>query len=155
MKSKRVIVFTVLIVALTAFIWSNSFMSREDSGALSGGIMLFLKNIVDPNGRIDPEFFHHIIRKAAHFTEFFALGALYTFYRRSFCVRLKEKLMLLPVFATLLTAVVDEFIQYFADRGSAVKDVVLDFSGALTAILITELCICLYRRTKSNSLVKK
>ena len=70
-KSEKKWLFAGLLVLHTAFIWSNSMVSAQDSGALSGGIVLFLRNIFDPNGRLDPELLHYIIRKLAHFSEFF------------------------------------------------------------------------------------
>ena len=44
----------------------------------------------------------------------------------------------------------DEFIQSFTGRGSSVRDVVLDFCGALTGMLLTFLLAELIRSLKRN-----
>jgi len=54
------------------------------------------------------------------------------------------------LFGTLLAAVTDEFIQSFTGRGSSVRDVVLDFCGALTGMLLTFLLAELIRSLKRN-----
>ncbi len=139
-KKRRVLlsVIIVLIIAVTAFIWCNSAMAKEDSISFSGGVMEFIKGVIDPDGSMDAELLHRFVRKAAHFTEFFILGALYVLLHKNL-PHYKEKLMLLAPFATLLTAVIDEYIQSFSDRGTAVKDVLLDFSGALCAIAVMKI----------------
>ena len=53
------------------------------------------------------------------------------------------------LFAGLAVAVTDETIQIFSGRGSQVLDVVLDFSGALTGILLVSLLIPLIEKRKS------
>ncbi len=128
-----------LIVLQTAFIFANSDASVEESVSVSGGVTAFLKSFLDPTERIDDELFHHLVRKTAHFTEFFLLSALYTlFYRLS---AHKRELTLLAPLGGLATAVADEFIQSFTGRGSSVRDVVLDFAGVLTAYAITTLVL--------------
>ena len=49
----------------------------------------------------------------------------------------------------LLTGFIDETIQIFSGRGSAVSDVWLDFSGAAAAILILALARALLSRRRS------
>lgn len=111
-------------------------VSAQDSGALSGGIVLFLRNIFDPNGRLDPELLHYIIRKLAHFSEFFLLSCFYLLLRRQLSEIYRTRCTLLAPFAGLLTAVIDEFIQSFSGRGSLVSDVLIDFCGVMTAVLL-------------------
>ena len=143
MKNKKLWILCLLVLAQTAFIWCNSMASVEDSGAFSGGIMLFIKNFIDPGDRLDPEFFHHIIRKTAHFTEFFLLGMLYTFVRRQIHFPKRASFALLAPFAGLFTAVCDEWIQSYTGRGSSVRDVMLDFAGVLCAVVVVEMLFCL------------
>ncbi len=140
-KNRGFWLFFALIVLQSIFIWGNSFVPPDDSGAFSGGIMQFFKSFLDPSDRIDPEFFHHIVRKTAHFTEFFLLGALYTGLRAKMTEPFRKAFFLLPPFAGLLTAVLDEFIQAFTGRGSLVTDVVLDFCGVLTGVLLASLYV--------------
>ena len=139
----------VFILVQTAFIWTNSVLSQESSGQMSGELTSLIKDMLGLRERVSDEFLHHIIRKTAHFTEFFILGALYTMIRACLPVKIRSALLIFPAFATLATAVTDEFIQSFTNRGSSVSDVVLDFCGALCAIIIFELVIYLYRTNKA------
>lgn len=128
---RAVVLLSILTGLMIVFIWSNSCLSREESGAQSGRITAFLLGILDPDGRIPVENFHHFVRKMAHFTEFALLGGL---MGSLFCCigRLTgQRLRSLPVLLVLLVAVADEYLQYFTGRGSMVTDVVLDFAGAI------------------------
>lgn len=149
MKKGRITVLLVFILVQTAFIWTNSVLSQESSGQMSGELTSLIKDMLGLRERVSDEFLHHIIRKTAHFTEFFILGALYTMIRACLPVKIRSSLLIFPAFATLATAVTDEFIQSFTNRGSSVSDVVLDFCGALCAIIIFELVIYLYRTNKA------
>jgi VanZ family protein len=52
--------------------------------------------------------------------------------------------------AALLVAVLDEAIQFFSSgRAPMVSDVLLDFAGALTGLLLMTLILWLFRRTKA------
>ena len=144
------IILILLIIAVTCFIFGNSILSKEDSKSASIGIAAFLKRIIDPNDTIDMETFHHYTRKLAHFTEFFVLGAL---YRLALYNRRRKKAdisLFLPLFAGLFTAVCDEFLQFFTERGSMVSDVVLDFAGSVCGIAVTTILICLVIKKQSN-----
>lgn len=140
-RSKRlcVIILILLIIANTAVIFASSIASVEESVEFSTGVMAFIKKIIDPYDKIETEFFHHIVRKAAHFTEFFTLALFYTVLRK----KVKEyglcnqcAFMFVP-FVTLFTAVLDEFIQSFTGRGTSVRDVMLDFAGSICGMIIT------------------
>ena len=153
MKRKSFRIVLVLFILQLVFIWGNSLLSREDSGGMSFGITAFLQRLFDPDGRLDPEVFHHYIRKAAHFTEFGLLGAL-AFLLRRFREDTAEQVREISFFApfcVLLAAVVDEYIQFFADRGSMVPDVVLDFCGGVFGIACTALIVAVLRdKTRSK-----
>ena len=80
MKKKETVraVLTVLIVLTLIFIFRNSTDSKEESSALS----LYVKELVGPilevfvgKGNVT----EHLVRKLAHFTEFFALGTEFSF----------------------------------------------------------------------------
>ena len=76
-----------------------------------------------------------MLRKLAHFGEFALLGlelaGLFFLNRgRSF------KSVCLSALCALAAASADETIQLFSGRAAMLKDVLLDFSGALTGILI-------------------
>ena len=103
----------VLLVLLLAFIWGHSCMPVDASRKESSTVLELLRPLLallvgTENVTL------HLVRKLAHFTEFFCLG----------CV------------LALLTGFIDETIQIFSGRGPAIRDVWLDFSGAAAAILI-------------------
>lgn len=83
----------------------------------------------------------YIIRKSAHFFEYGLLAALlvidFYLFKQS-----KLNIVIYSLFITLMCAVGDEFYQSFIGRGSSVRDVVIDFSGALFGIA----CVCFVLR---------
>ena len=138
------IALPLLLTALwIAFIWSNSLKSGVESGEDSGRVFAAISKMTNAIGLGTP-ISEHFIRKAAHFTEFAVLGAL--FCADLVCLRavkLTQKvsvsvpLLLCSVPASTLFATADEFLQNFSDgRGSSAKDVLIDTSGALCATLI-------------------
>lgn len=135
------------------FIFGNSLESREVSKEKSGAVM----EIVEPlfecfvgEGNVT----NHLIRKTAHFVEFFTLGVLLT-ARLLLAFLSKEKQRYsewsVPIGALasgVLVAATDETIQIFSHRGAQVKDVLLDSSGVLTAVcLVWGVWMLLYRRS--------
>lgn len=142
------IIFSVLATAVLCFIFTQSILSKQDSGTLSGRISALLKPILDPYDRIDAGVFHHLVRKAAHFTEFAALGFCVMGATVNLGVLKGRKFVALPMWITLLCAVCDELLQYFTGRGSMVTDVVLDYSGALFGMAIMAVIHILIRRCK-------
>lgn len=148
-KHKSVVLLAVLTALIIAFIWNNSCMSGEESGAQSGAVTRFLQSIFDPNGRIPEVSFHHCVRKTAHFVQFAVLGALIGGLFWMIRLQTGHAYRSLSVLMVLLVAVLDEYIQYFTGRGSAVADVILDFSGGLSGLGLAVLAAFL-RKKKSE-----
>ncbi len=126
-RLRRVLRLALLVTL--CFIWGNSLLGREDSASLSLGFTAWLRSIGLPVSE-------HFVRKSAHFCEFGLLGvetALLFWLRGGLGFQNGVN----SAFACLLAGVTDETIQSFTGRGSQVRDVVLDFSGALLAILIS------------------
>jgi len=123
----------IALVVTLCLIWGNSLLGREDSAALSGGLTAWFRSIGLPVS-------DHFVRKSAHFCEFGLLGCELTllFWLRG-GMGLQSGCNC--AFAALLAAVTDETIQIFSGRGSQVQDVVLDFGGALTGILLMSLAL--------------
>ena len=109
------------------FIYGQSMLPSKESGELSGFFLTYLNPILNPFGYFDPDSLHFLIRKSAHFTEYALLSLSFT----QFCRKSRWSNVLLPFFICLLVAVSDEFLQSFTGRGSSVRDVIVDFSGAL------------------------
>ncbi len=87
-----------------------------------------------------------VIRKLAHFTEYFCLGALW--YSIPFLWK-KAGRKSIPSVAgiLLLSAAVDEFHQYFIPgRNASVRDVLIDVAGGMTAVAVLWIIKRLKRR---------
>ena len=141
----------ILLTALAiGFIWTNSCMTKEASSQQSGFWMRLLQPILNPNGRIPEADFHQTIRKAAHFAEFALLGCLVGSLFAAVAARFGKRFWSLPVLIVLLVAVLDEYIQFFSDRGSAVTDVILDFAGGLTGIALAALMTMLILKKRGR-----
>ena len=140
-KARLRLLLRLVLIATLCFIWSNSLVGKEGSASLSRTVTAWLNGIGIPVTE-------HFVRKSAHFCEFGLLGCeLILLFRLRSGVRFQN--LCNAAFAALLSAVTDETIQVFSGRGSQVLDVVLDFSGALTGILLVSLIISLIEKRKS------
>lgn len=149
--SVKFLVLCLLTVLVTGFIWSNSLADGESSGALSKKVTELLCDIIGEVPQEDFEQTHHFVRKAAHFSEFALLGVLYTLIKIKLDGKSVSSLLFFSVSCTLFTAVTDEFIQSFTGRGSSVRDVMLDFAGALTGILLTVILTVIMKKCNRKS----
>lgn len=120
---KRVIVYGIILTLILGFIWGNSMLSREVSGAISH----FLADILG-GGQGSTDEGHFLLRKAGHFVEFAFLGAIFQLFIREI---LKDGLSraLASALVGVLVALIDETIQIFSNRGYALPDVWIDISG--------------------------
>lgn len=156
MTRRKSIVFPWVLVALwICVIWGHSMMSGEDSSTESQMAVDLLRKAVawlytsdvqwvrdlvaEHPGIVDllldTERLHYLIRKAAHFTEYFVLGVLVVnaVYRT-----------LRGIFSSLLTIAmfwacvpgIDEYIQRFVPgRAGMFRDVLIDMGGFGTALV--------------------
>ena len=123
-RNGKLILLLCLTVLWLGFIFVRSLMDAEASSKESGAILALLV-------RFFPFLTDHLIRKAAHFTEFFLLGVLLWADWRL----LGRGPALLPLGAGLAAAAADETLQTFVPgRSGQLTDVLLDFSGAALAI---------------------
>ena len=132
-RKYRLCLFAILSILILCFIFGNSMQSGEESNAVSGGVSSWLKPILDPFDRMTDEYFHYLVRKLAHFTEFAALGFCLTGVA---CNLKKSTHWMMPALWALCAAVTDETIQRFTGRTCALKDVFIDFSGAIAGVLV-------------------
>lgn len=144
---------TIVTIAWIIFIFHNSMFSGPQSGAQSQGVLDFLIGIIKP---LKMPFYlsDHLIRKTAHFIEYFVLGDLMTltlwFHVHSF-----RKSIHLEAFLLLFIPVLDEFIQTFQiGRTSSAADILLDFSGAITGMALLILVFYIAKR-KSDKISRK
>lgn len=117
----------VLLVLTLGFIWGNSLMPAEVSGAFSDWVKGLLRQLLHlPQGAESEG--GTLVRKLAHWSEFFLLGLELTYLVR-------------PVSAVLLAglsaALVDETIQLFIPgRAGQVRDVWIDFFGFCAGLAV-------------------
>lgn len=77
----------------------------------------------------------HVLRKLAHFTEFFILGVEICLLF-ILCGKFRLKGILVVCLIGFLDACLDETLQIFYERGASFIDVLIDFSGYLLAVFI-------------------
>ena len=132
LRSKRIL--TAVILFTLAVIWGHSLLGREASSEESSFVMELLTpllEVVVGKGNVT----EHLIRKLAHFFEFFVYGIeLQLFFALS---KSRKNAFLLALSHGLFTALMDETIQIFSGRGPMIQDVWLDFSGVEVGALIT------------------
>ena len=127
---KRLGLCAALLICNLAFIWGNSLLPGEISGAFSDWVKSILARLfaIDPAVSAGGGF----LRKAAHFAEFTALGICLAWLHG-----MLQKGRVQPFVWGVLAASVDETIQRFVpDRGPSVKDVCIDSAGVLTGIIL-------------------
>lgn len=130
--SRRKVVFIILFVLITWFIFANSAKDAVESTAQSDSLVGW---VIDNMAFLfkDRGVATHYVRKFAHFAEFFAQGlavsgALFSVkYYKSFIY------VLLTGFCT---ACIDEHIQlFFEGRSAQISDVFVDFSGTILSVI--------------------
>lgn len=143
------ILIGIAILANMVMIYRFSAEDGEASGDRSHGITEGIVEVVVPNyDQLPPEKqeekveeFHVPVRKLAHFCEFGLLGLLTAAFMNALGKGKKWLWWVIPAGFCLLYAISDEVHQMFTERGPAVKDVLIDFSGSLTGIVVTNLIL--------------
>ena len=161
-KEKRLCIITllpVLAVMITIFYFSSQ--TAEASTATSGGfvetVMEFITRFF---GSLSSDAYQGVentvtflVRKAAHFLEFAALGFFLEIHLRTF---LEKKTWLLSGIISLLYACSDELHQHFvSERAPRFFDVCIDFFGAFCGILLVCIIAFSVYKIKSKRLERK
>ena len=152
-RKAAVAALTVLLLANLCFIWGNSLVSRSDSHDLSVGVLGFLPGFLRDLFP-DQEQLVHIVRKAAHFTEFACLGGLSCGLLAA--TRAVKRHPFFHVWAGgFFVAAIDETIQIFTGRGSQLQDVWLDFAGFSAGLLAVLVVRAVVLRSKPKETPKE
>lgn len=142
---KRLRLCVTLLICNLVFIWGNSLLPGEVSGAFSDWVKSLLAYLL-PMGPDDGSG-GGLLRKAAHFSEFAALGMCLAWLHG-----MLQKGKLRPFLWGVLAASVDETIQRFVpDRGPSVKDVCIDSAGVLTGIILLWIGHDYFKRRSAKS----
>lgn len=159
MKKITKIAMVIAVVIILAFIFGNSLLTKRQSNGLSKGIYdtlspylskVFPSIIASENG-------HLIVRKAAHFLEFFALGIFlyllisilkepYKSHNKSPTAskitaalsmenKRDDRYFLIFLIGAII-AFLDEGLQILTNRGNSFSDVLLDIAGVFCAITL-------------------
>ena len=132
-SEKRLRLCAALLVVTLCFIWGNSLLPGEISGAISDAVKNLLRwclsflNLPSGGGGGGG-----LLRKVAHFTEFACLGGLFTWL-----FSMLRRPAWLALGCGFLAACVDETIQIFVpDRGPSVFDVGIDTAGVAVGVTL-------------------
>ena len=130
---KRLRLCAVLIAVNLCFIWGNSLLPGEISGAISEAVKNVIRWCLSFLGlRSGGGGGGGLLRKVAHFTEFACLGGLFTWLFSM----LRRPVLLAPG-CGFLAACVDETIQIFVpNRGPSVFDVLIDTAGVAVGVTL-------------------
>ena len=141
---KKKTVYIILFCLILCFIWGNSILSREVSGAISH----FIADIFGgEQGATDEG--HHFVRKLAHFTEFAALGAVYWLLSGEYTSD-RAKRIFSAAFVGVFVPICDETLQIFSGRGPALTDVWIDVFGYSTGTCAVALAVYLISKRVKN-----
>ena len=147
---KRLRLCITLLICNLVFIWGNSLLPGEVSGALSDWVKSVLAQLFASDPGVSAG--GGLLRKMAHFTEFTVLGICLAWLHG-----MLQKGRLQPFLWGTAVAAVDETIQRFVpDRGPSVKDVCIDSAGVLTGIILLWLGYhCVKKKSAKLSLEDK
>ena len=142
MKSKKILSWIAFLFWMFLIFFFSS-QGGDDSAELSGGILEFINQILPFSLSL------HVIRKIAHFTEFFILGVL-AFNLLRYYFQIDKKLFLKVAIFCFFYACSDELHQLFIEgRGPSIMDVGIDFSGSLVSLFLIYLFITYKKRKKA------
>ena len=139
------LVFLVLSLLTTGYIFTNSFKDVTQSKSDSDVVVDKIKPVVDPDDSIDDETFDKYVRKTAHVTEFALLGVCIGGVMVCLYCKVKKVFVSMPLLIVVLVGVCDEFIQSFSDRASSVSDVLIDSAGGVLGLALCVGAVCAFK----------
>jgi VanZ family protein len=127
--SPKVIAALPMVWMAVIFVMS----AQPDSGEQSGWLLSFLLGpLGDYLGEAQRETIHHLLRKAAHFTEYAILAGLLVWNSGT-----DDRALRVAWSIAALYAISDELHQRFVPgRAGALGDVLIDSAGALALVVI-------------------
>ena len=157
-RRKLFIVFIMLSVLWTAFIFSQSLKNAERSSATSGRVVAVVEKVLETvgvdvgdTGVITKDNITFLVRKTAHFLEFAILGTLAFF--AGICI-LGDRRSFFSIVFPMAVAICDEVIQSFSPgRSTQLTDVLIDISGAAFATLLCFLFVKIYKQQRAGKVI--
>lgn len=125
------------VVLYVGFIFHNSLTPADESSRQSGAVLSMVLGLIQGMGFQASWVTEHLIRKAAHFSEYFLLGIL--LWNCLKCYGLPGNLWTVTqLWLATMIPLTDETLQLFTEgRSGQVDDVWLDISGVLVGTLVT------------------
>lgn len=143
-ENRKLGILVFISIAWIAVIFSFSLQSGDESGKLSGGIVAWFVGLFFPEDFTHIELVHFLVRKAAHFTEYFILGVLLSLTVRE---AKWKRILLAPWIMGTCVACCDETIQLFSEgRAGMITDVMLDSSGVFIGCVVLALSMLLVKK---------
>jgi VanZ family protein len=122
------------MIAIMALIFFFSSQNATESGQVSNGVLVWIVEHVLHRSTI-PEIGSMLIRKTAHFSIYFCLGASAALFV-SEC-RTKRRAILRAWLIPVIYACTDELHQYFVPgRSCELRDVCIDSAGAFLGVVL-------------------
>ncbi len=139
----------LLCTFMISFIFINSSFDAVSSSAQSLGVREFINSLFK-SIHINITLTEHLVRKCAHFVEYFLLGIIFFYTVLSFVRHLDFKMIFALVFG-LVVAAIDESIQLFSSgRSAQVSDVLLDFTGVLASVAVLSILTLIVKNIRKD-----
>lgn len=161
MKNKRLqrIIGIILTILVMIFIFTMSAQDSKTSSNTSGSVIVFIAKILTADFELlSPESqaqiissYQFVVRKIAHFSIYLVLGLCVSVFTFTF-ERIKRFWQyFLSAGIALLYAISDEIHQlYVPGRVGAITDVLIDFSGTITGLLLLFLILLIIKVSKNK-----
>ncbi len=131
------IIFGILLIVWLIIIFLFSSENAEKSTKTSDGFINTITNILNIEKPKDKEKVSHIVRKIAHFTEYFILGLILFLNLRLYPINNK---LIIGIILCMIYASSDEIHQIFIDgREAKLLDVLIDTLGSAASLIILNL----------------
>ena len=146
-NKKKLLKWIVLIIWLGVIF---AFSHQANSGEITKNIIADTIEIkVEQKTEPTLDIINYIIRKSAHISEYIIL-TIVIFSLASEYTKNNKKIIIYGLIGCLIFASLDEFHQYFIPgRSALVTDVLIDFIGAIVALILYKLLL------KSKLLINK
>ena len=150
-KFKKRKALWLLPISITLFAFLNSAIPGQQSTQISSSVMKTLIQFLESLSiSIPAAQLHFFIRKAAHFSEYTALG--FTMFFADYFQEYKPLNKKIILLFLIITPIIDEGIQLFSfGRSAQVSDVMIDWAGIIFGSLIFYCLYQLYLKKKKSS----
>lgn len=149
------IISTLLLIAMVLIIFAFSTQQGESSVGTSESIVdtliqkLGMQNYIESDGWLY-EHRNKIFRKILHFIEYAILASLMFVTLRLRRIKLKNISIMTLLFVSIVAAMDEYYQSHIPGRTPHIRDVIIDTSGAFTAIITILINIKLFRKFKKD-----